>query len=210
MTKHNTQGTTKHLQSYLVAKGFSQAEGISYEETFAPVARLDSLHLLLAIAAHFDLDVHHIDIKSAYLNGDLDKEIYMDQPKGFMVPGKKNLVCLLKKAIYSLKQAGQQWHIHLHGTLEELGFQKNIASDVSIFIKCYNGGDPLIILVYIDDLAIFGTLEDIKSFKTHISTCYKVTDLGEVSQFLGLHIARDHPKKILTIDQSHYIQRMLM
>ena len=106
LTKRDMQGSTKHLQSHLVAKGFSQAEGINYEETFAPIARLDSLCLLLAITAHFNLDVHHINIKSAYLNGDLDEEIYMDQLKGFVVPGKENLVCLLKKAIYGLKQAG--------------------------------------------------------------------------------------------------------
>ena len=119
----------------------------------------------------------------------------MDQLKGFVVPGKENLVCL---------------HIHLHGILEELGFQKNITSDVSIFIKCHNGGDPLIILVYVDDITIFGVLEDIKSFKTHSATCYKVTNLGEASQFLGLCIACNHLKKILTIDQSHCIQRMLI
>lgn len=200
LTKCDTQGNTKRLRSRVIAKGFSQTEGIDYEETFAPVARLDSLRLLLAIAAHFNLDVHHIDIKSAYLNGDLDEEIYMDQPKGFVVPGKEGLMCLLKKAIYGLKQAGQQWHIHLHGTLAELGFQKNIASDVSIFIKRHDGGDPLIILVYVDDIAIFGTSEDIKSFKAQIAARYMVTDLGEVSQFLGLHITRDRLKKTLTID----------
>jgi len=95
-------------RAHLVAKGFSQTKGIDYEETFAPVARLDSLHLLLAIAAHWDLDTHHIDIKLAYLNGDLDKKIYINQPKGFTVTGKENRVCLLKTALYGLRQAGKQ------------------------------------------------------------------------------------------------------
>ena len=87
---------------------FLQTKGINYKETFAPIARLYFLHLLLMIVGLLDLDFHHIDIKSAYLNGDLDKDIYMDQPKGFKVTGKGNQVCLLKKAIYSLKQAGWQ------------------------------------------------------------------------------------------------------
>ena len=103
ITKRDTKGNVTHLCSHLISKGFSQTEGINYEETFAPIARLDSLCLLHAIAALLDLDVHHINIKSAYLNGDLDEEIYMDQLKGFRVAGKENQVCLLKKAIYGLK-----------------------------------------------------------------------------------------------------------
>ena len=102
ITKCNTKGNVACLWSHLVSKGFSQTKGIDYEETFTPVARLDSLHLLLAIAALLDLDVHHIDIKSAYLNGDLNEEIYMEQPKGFKVAGKENQVCRLKKKLYTV------------------------------------------------------------------------------------------------------------
>ena len=139
LTKHDTRGDEKWLHACLVAKGFSQTEGVDDNETFTLVACLDSLCLLLAIAAHFDLEVHHIDIKSAYLNGVLNEEIYMEQPKGFVVKGKENQVCLLKKALYGLKQAGQQWHIHLNNMLEEFSFQRIISSDTSIFI---DGGGP--------------------------------------------------------------------
>ena len=90
ITKHDTQGNIAHLRAHLIAKGFSQTKGIDFKDTFAPIARLDSLCLLLVVSAHFDMDIHHIDIKSAYLNGDLDEEIYMDQPKGFVVSGKEN------------------------------------------------------------------------------------------------------------------------
>lgn len=131
-----------HHRARLVAKGFLQTAGIDYEETFAPLARLDSLRLLLALAARFDLEVHQIDIKSAYLNGNLDEELYMDQPEGFTVQGKEGKVCKLSQAIYGLKQAGRQWHAHLHDTLSMLGFQENLAGDVSIFIKCDDGGPP--------------------------------------------------------------------
>ena len=117
------------------------------------------------IAAHFDFDVHHINIMSSYLNGDLNEEIYMDQPKGLAVKGKEHQVCFLKRAIYSLKQAGRQWHIHLINTLEELNFQRTVSSDTLIFIQGHDGGDPLILLVYVDDIALFGTLTDINAFK---------------------------------------------
>ena len=129
----------------------------------------------------------------------------MEQPKGFVVKGKENQVCLLKKALYGLKQAGRQWHVHLNNTLEEFGFKRIISGDTSIFID----GEDLIILVYVDDIALFGTLANINAFKKRIVTRYKITNLGEISQFLGLHIVRDRSKKTLSIGQQHYVQRML-
>ena len=126
-----------------------------------------------------------------------------------MVKGQESKVCHLKKTLYGLKQAGQQWHTHLHGMLASLGFQKNISGDVSIFIKWTNGGEPLIILVYLDDIAIFGLLDQIQELKAHIALYYKITDLGEIRQFLGHHIVRNHTKRKITIDQSHYIQHVL-
>jgi Reverse transcriptase (RNA-dependent DNA polymerase) len=94
----------------LVTKGFSQIHGIDYDETFTPVARLNSLQLLLNLAAIFNWEVHQLDIKTAYLHGDLDEEIYMDQPEGFVKKGEEHKVCHLKKALYGLKQAGRQWY----------------------------------------------------------------------------------------------------
>ena len=94
LTKHDTQGNVTHYHAHLIAKGFPQTAGVDYEESFTPVARLDSLRLLLLLAANCDMEAHHIDIKSAYLNRDLDKESYMDQPKGFMVPGQESKRCI--------------------------------------------------------------------------------------------------------------------
>lgn len=194
----------------LVAKGFTQTAGIDYAETFAPVARLDSLRLLLSLAATFDWEVHQIDIKSAYLNGNLDEEIYMEQPKGFEVPGQEEKVCRLRKAIYGLKQAGRQWHEHLHESLCSFGYRKLLSGDVSIFFKHHDGGNHItIILVYVDDMAIFGTLEDIQATKKFIGSRYKYTDLGEIEHFLGLHITRNRSKKTISVDQTHYVQRIL-
>lgn len=208
-TKDHIQGNDKDYRAHLVAKGFTQIVGIDYEETFAPVAWLNSLRLLLSLAATYDWEIHQIDIKSVYLNGLLDEEIYMEQPKGFKVPGKENKVCRLRKAIYGLKQVGRQWHEHLQDSLSTFGFGKLISGDVSIFFKHNEGGEITIILVYVDDMAIFSSREHVQATKDFIGSKYKYTDLGEIKHFLGLHITHDHSKRTLTINQTQYIQRII-
>ena len=133
----------------------------------------------------------------------------MEQPKGFEVRGKEDKVCQLRKAIYGLKQAGRQWHEHLQNSLHAFGFEKLISSDISIFFKHNEEGQITIILVYVDDMAIFGLREHVQATKDFIGSRYKYTDLGEIKHFLGLNITRDRSKRILTIDQTQYIQRML-
>jgi transposase InsO family protein len=207
LTKRNADGNPARHKARLVAKGYTQQQGIDYEETFAPVARLDSLRLLLALAAHEDWEIHQIDIKTAFLNGDLDEEIYMDQPEGFTEEGKEHLVCRLKKAIYGLKQASRQWYQHLRQTLLNNHFQELLTADVSIFFMRNDGGDSTVILIYVDDMAIFGsTPQLVENFKRLIGSHYKFTDLGEIRQFLGLNITRNRNNKTLSIDQQHYIR----
>ena len=134
----------------------------------------------------------------------------MDQPKGFEVFREERKVCRLTKAIYGLKQAGRQWHEHLQRNLREFGYEKLLSGDVSIFVKHHDGGDQVtIILVYVDDMAIFGSLPHIQDTKKFMNSRYKYTDLGKIDHFLGLHITRDCSKKTLSIDQSHYIHSIL-
>ena len=106
-TQVKADGSIDRYKARLVAKGFSQLEGTDFDETFAPVARLSSIRALLALGAHYDWEIHQMDVKTAFLNGDLDEEIYMTQPEGFVQPGKVNMVCKLRKALYGLKQAGR-------------------------------------------------------------------------------------------------------
>jgi hypothetical protein len=94
-----------------VAKGYTQREGIHYNETFSPVSCKDSFRIIMALVAHYDLELHQMDMKTAFLNGDLDETVYMAQPKGFVVEGKEKLECRLKKSIYGLKQASRQWYL---------------------------------------------------------------------------------------------------
>lgn len=210
LIKRDTDNRPIRYKARLVAKGYSQIQGVDYEETFAPVARLDTLRLLLNLAAVFDLEVHQIDIKTAYLHGNLEEEIYMEQPEGFVKKGSEHKVCRLNKAIYGLKQAGRQWFKRLRNSMKTWGFSEFIAGDITIFTKIEENGDVTIILIYVDDMAGFASsprLLDV--FKAQIATEYKFSDMGEISHFLGLRITRNRKARTLSIDQQHYIDKMI-
>ena len=110
-TKRDAKGNIERFKVRLVAKGFTQKEGIDYKESFSPVSKKDSLRIIMALVAHYDLELHQIDVKTAFLNKNLDEDIYMDQPERLAKKGKEHLTCKLKKSIYSLKQASRQWYI---------------------------------------------------------------------------------------------------
>ena len=100
-------------------------EGIDYNEIFSPVSCKDSFRIIIALVAHYDLELHHMDVKTAFLNGNLDENVYMAQPKGFVVEGKERMGCRLKKSIYGLKQASRQWYLKFNSTIGKFGFKKN-------------------------------------------------------------------------------------
>ena len=194
----------------LVAKGFTQIWGEDYHETFSPVARFESIRYLLAHAALEDWDIESMDVKTAFLNGDLEEEIYMEQPEGWAVRGKENHVCLLKKAIYGLKQASRQWNAKIHKSLLDLGFERTY-SDAGVYVYRRQGGDfTTIVVLYVDDLLLFGDRPShIKHVKDALKKQYKMTDLGPVQRFLGLRITRDRSTRTIDIDQTEYIQSVL-
>ena len=180
----------------LVAKGFTQVYGENYHETFSPVARFESIRYLFAHAALEDWEIEAMDVKTAFLNGDLEEEIYMEQPEGWIVSGKEDYVCLLKKAIYGLKQASRQWNKKIHESLVQQGYVRTY-SDAGVYVYRRQGGnkhdsDPnevSIIVLYVDDLLLMGTSRSqIDKVKKTLGKQYKMVDLGPVKQFLGLHI----------------------
>jgi hypothetical protein len=165
----------KH-KARIVAKGYVHQQGVDYEEVFAPVARIESVRLLLALAAQKHWEVHHMDVKSAFLNGDLKEEVYVKQPPGFVIAGKEEKVLCLRKALYGLRQAPRAWNAKLDTTMVSLGFQRS-RSEHAIYVR-----GSLIIGVYVDDLVISGSKkEEIGQFKAEMKESFRMSDLGLLS-----------------------------
>ena len=143
-------------RSRLVAKGFSQIEGVDFDDLFSPVVRYETVRLLLSIAALEDFDIYSVDVKTTYLYGDLDEEIYMEQPEGFRIPGSENKVWRLRKALYGLKQAGLSWWKVLTASMTELGF-KRCHSDAGVYIYiCPKTNKCIYAVVYVDNVFFMG------------------------------------------------------
>ena len=206
--KRDAEGKVVRFKSRIVVKGYSQKEGVDYTETFAPVARMSDLRALLAVVAADDLELHQMDVKTAFLNGDLTEEIYMKQPPGFVVPGKERLVCRLNKALYGLKQAGRSWYKKMDSTLSKLGFTA-LPTDNCIYVQ-RSDADAVFLLLYVDDLLIAcRLLERVTSIKAKLAGIFSMKDMGEAQFILGLQIVRDRPNRMLSLSQSQYIDTVL-
>src|SRR5260370_1654807 len=151
-----------------------------------------------------------MDVKLAFLNGVLNKEIYMEQPQGFIAAKQENKVCQLKRELYGLKQASCTWNQQFHGVLITLGFERTY-SDAGIYVRHQHGGNSLLIIIlYVDDITIIGSsLEDVKQLKEKLSLRYEMSDLGEIQSYLGMQICQDRSKKCIEVDQSGYIRSIL-
>jgi transposase InsO family protein len=202
-TKRNAAGDIVKYKARWVAQGFSQKFGIDYNETFAPVARFDSIRAILAMVAHHDWELHQMDVKSAYLNGDLDEEIYMHQPIGFVIGDCGGLACRLNKSLYGLKQAGRTWNKRIDSALRSLHFQP-IHADPCVY--AYRRESVILIIsLYVDDLLLASSsLVELNKVKAELSSCFEMEDLGEARFILGIQITRDCAARTLTICQSAY------
>ncbi|GKA81550.1 retrovirus-related pol polyprotein from transposon TNT 1-94 [Tanacetum coccineum] len=190
----------------LVAKGYRQEEGIDFEESFAPVARLEAVRMFIAYAAHKNITIFQMDVKTAFLNGPLKEEVYVSQPEGFIDPEFPDHVYRLKKALYGLKQAPRAWYDKLSSFLIEHGFTKGII-DPTLFTRRH-GGDILLVQVYVDDL-IFGSthLDFSKRFANLMKNNFEMSMMGELKFFLGLQVHQS-PHGIF-ISQSQYTIELL-
>lgn len=207
-TKRNSDGTIERHKARLVAKGYSQRFGVDFNETFAPVARLESLRLVTAIAAEEKMDLYQLDITMAYIYGDLNEEIYMKQADYFVKPDKENYVYKLKKSLYGLKQSGRQWFQKLHEALIELGLQQ-MNFDPCVYFKV-DGSDKLYLIVYVDDL-IFATSNHqfYKRIQIQLNKKFKMRDLGRLNYCLGLEFTQDTTNKSVHIRQEKYIKDLV-
>ena len=207
-TKTDASGNIERYKARLVAKGFLQKEGIDYHDTFSPVSKKDSLRIIMALVAHFDLELHQMDVKTAFLNGELEEEVYMTQPEGFISEKGNNLVCKLKKSIYGLKQASRQWYMKFHNIITSFGFEENIV-DQCIYIKV-SGSKFTFLVLYVDDILLASNnLGLIRETKRFLSQNFDMKDIGEASYVLGIEIHRDRSKKILGLSQKSYINKIL-
>jgi transposase InsO family protein len=201
-------GGTKE-KSRLVAQGFTQVPGVDYEETYSPVVRYASLRALFALAAHHDWEVHHMDVRSAYLNGKLEETIYMEQPAGFVQEGQRRLICKLKKGLYGLKQAGRTWHQTIDPALRRFGLQP-LGSDYCVYIN-QSEGETIIICLYVDDLFLFtSSRSKLQRFKQCLMDAFEMEDLGEARLVLGMEIQRDRRNRKITISQATYLRKALI
>ena len=139
----------------LVAKGYAQKEGIDFQEVFSPVVKMTTLRVLFALTAALDLELFQMDVKTAFLHGDLDEELYKRQPEGYAIPGKDRLVCKLKRSLYGLKQAPQQWSKKFDAFMLEHWFKRSHV-DHSLYTKKNGDGSPIILVLYVDDMLLAG------------------------------------------------------
>nr|GEV23882.1 zinc finger, CCHC-type [Tanacetum cinerariifolium] len=205
--KMKVDGTIDKFMARLIIQGFRQKEGIDYFDTYAPVAHITTIRLLLALAAIHNLVVHQMDAKTTLLNGDLDEEVYMKQPEGFVMSGNEHKVCKLVKSLYGLKQAPRQWHQKFDGVVLSSGFHLN-QYDKCVYRKFDDSGKGVIICLYVDDMLIFGTDQNqVDKTKKFLSSRFSMIDMGETNVILGIKIKRENKGTVIT--QSHYIEKVL-
>ncbi|KAI3764505.1 hypothetical protein L2E82_14514 [Cichorium intybus] len=206
--KIDVDGNVHTFKARLVAKGYSQTHGIDYDETFSPVAMIKSIRILFAIAAYYDYEIWQMDVKTAFLNGHLLEDVYMDQPAGFVDPKHPNKVCKLKRSIYGLKQASRTWNIRFDEKITSFGFIKN--EDDSCVYKKASGSIVIILVLYVDDILLFGNdIPTLKGVKAFLESCFSMKDLGEAAYVLGIKIYRDRSKRLIGLSQSVYIDKIL-
>ena len=198
--KLDAAGNIERYKARLVVKGFLQREGIDYNEVYAPTSKHTTLRALLAKVASENLELHQLDVKTAFLNGELEETIYMKQPPGYE-EGSPTTVCLLRKALYGLKQAPRAWHTKLKAELENLGF---VASDTDpgLFTMAHPTAGTVFILVYVDDMLLAGSNDKVlDGIETALKKKFDVHDKGDASVFVGMEIKRDRAAGTLTISQ---------
>ena len=188
--KMNAQGEIERYKARLVAKGYKQKAGVDYDEVFAPVARMETIRLLISQAAQFKWPIFQMDVKTAFLNGVLEEEVYVEQPLGYMKAGEEKKVLKLKKALYGLKQAPRAWNTRIDTYFKENGFEQ-CPYEHALYVK-KNGRNVLLVALYVDDLIFLSSNDQmIEEFKSTMTREFEMADLGLMRFFLGLEIRQE-------------------
>ncbi|KAG7565310.1 Integrase catalytic core [Arabidopsis suecica] len=204
--KRNSDGSINKYKARLVAKGYVQRYGVDFEEVFAPVARIETIRFIVAIAASNGWEVHHLDVKTAFLHGELKEVVFVEQPEGFGIKGSENKVYKLHKALYGLKQAPRAWNNKLNTILKELNFVK-CSKEPSLYRK-QTKEHLLVVVVYVDDLLVTGSsLSLILDFKKGMSTKFEMSDLGKLTYYLGIEVCQHEGG--ITLKQERYASKIM-
>ena len=205
--KIGPDGKIDRLKARLVAKGYTQVYGLDYGDTFSPVAKMSSVRLFISIAAMQHWPLYQLDIKNAFLHGELQEELYMEQPPGFVAQGESNLVCKLRRSLYGLKQSPRAWFSRFSTVLVEFGMIRS-TSDHSVFYKHTSEGKCIYLIVYVDDIVITGNDQDgITQLKAHLFKHFQTKDLGLLRYFLGIEVAQSSSGIVLS--QRKYVLDIL-
>lgn len=205
--KFHADGTLQRYKARLVIMGNFQKEGIDFTETFAPTIQHKSIRVILAIANECGYELHQMDVTCAFLYGDIEEEVYMQQPEGFVVKGQEHMVYRVRKSIYGMRQSPLRWYEKIAEKLMAFGFTRCTA-DYGVFVL-QNAVEHILVGVYVDDLLIASkTKSGMQWTKTMLKNTFEMKDLGEASYILGIQIARDREQGTLLLSQPKYIKEM--
>jgi hypothetical protein len=206
--KEEYGGKNRH-KDRLVVQGFAQKKGIDFDEIFSPVVKMTSIRTILSLVPVEDLHLEKLYIKTTFLHGDLEEEIYMQKPQGYEVKGKENLVCRLKKRLYGLKQAPRHWYLNFDRFMTEQGYSR-CHFDHYVDFKRLEDGIYIIFLLYVDDMLVAGSiLQNINVLKKKLANSFAMKDLGVTNKILGMRIKRDMKNHKLTLSKVEYIEKVL-
>ncbi|GJU85926.1 retrotransposon protein, putative, ty1-copia subclass [Tanacetum coccineum] len=206
--KTDMDGIVHTYKAHLVAKGYTQLYGIDYEETFSLVADIRAIRILISIAAFYDYEIWQMDVKTAFLNGYLDEDIYMVQPEGFVDPNHPRKVYKLQRSIYGLKQASRSWNKRFNKEIKRFYFNQNL-DEPCVYQKA-SGSNVTFLILYVDDIIIMGNhIPSLQSVKDYLGKCFAMKDLGKEAFILGIKIYRDRSKQLIGLGQNAYMDKIL-